>query len=76
MSTEKNIRVHDRVSWRSSQGRVRGVVVERRNTDSEFDGQAFTATREDPVFIVESEKTAARAAHKGTALRKLASKSR
>jgi len=61
----------DRVSWNTSQGRTRGRVVERKSRDFEFAGQHFTATSEDPAFIVESEKTGAQAAHKATALRKL-----
>ena len=61
----------DRVSWNTSQGRTRGHVVERKTSDFEFAGQHFTATSDDPAFIVESEKTGAEAAHKGSALRKL-----
>jgi hypothetical protein len=65
------LHVGDRVSWNTSQGRTRGRIVERREADSEFDGQRFTASRDDPVFIIESEKTGARAAHKTGALRRL-----
>jgi hypothetical protein len=61
----------DRVSWNTSQGRTRGRVVEKKTSDFEFAGQHFTATSEDPAFVVESEKTGAKAAHKATALRKL-----
>ena len=61
----------DRVSWNTSQGRTRGHVVERKTSDFEFAGQHFTATSAEPAFIVESEKTGASAAHKGSALRKL-----
>lgn len=61
----------DRVSWNTSQGRTRGVVEERRVQDFEFDGQTFTASQSEPAFIVKSEKTGARAAHKGSALRRL-----
>ena len=63
--------VGDRVSWNTSQGRTRGRVVEKRQKDFEFAGQHFTASADDPAFIVESEKTGARAAHKGSALRQL-----
>lgn len=63
----------DRVSWNTSQGRTRGRVVERKTSDFEFAEQHFTATSDDPAFIVESEKTGAKAAHKGSALRKLRS---
>ena len=62
----------DRVSWNTSQGRTHGTIVERRTKDFEFDGQQFTASTDEPSFIVESEKTGARAAHKGSALRVLA----
>ena len=48
-----------------------GRVVERRTSDFEFAGQHFTASSDEPAFIVESEKSGDRAAHKGSALRKL-----
>jgi hypothetical protein len=61
----------DRVSWNTSQGRTHGTVVEKRVRDFEFDGQRFTASADEPAYIVQSEKTDARAAHKGSALTKL-----
>jgi len=67
------VSVGDRVSWSTSQGRTRGKVVDRRTKDFQFDGQQFTASADEPAFIVESEKTGAKAAHKGSALRKLTS---
>jgi hypothetical protein len=68
-----SLAIGDRVSWNTPQGRTRGRVVERKDKDFEFAGQHFTASSEEPAFIVESEKTDARAAHKGSALRKLKS---
>jgi hypothetical protein len=67
-----SLRVGDRVSWNTSQGRTRGRIIERKTADFEFADQTFTASTDEPAFIVESEKTGARAAHKGAALRKLA----
>jgi hypothetical protein len=67
-----DLTVGDGVSWNTSQGRTRGTVVERKTKDFEFDGQHFTASADEPAYIVQSEKTDARAAHKGSALRKLA----
>jgi hypothetical protein len=66
-----DLRVGDRVSWNTSQGRTRGKVVERKTADFEFAGQHFTASTGDPSFLVESEKSGDRAAHRGSALRKL-----
>ena len=67
------ITVGSRVSWNTSQGRTRGRVVDRRTADFTFDGQQFRASSDDPAFVVESEKTGARAAHRGDALRELKS---
>lgn len=63
----------DRVSWGTSQGRTQGKVVERKTKDFQHDGQQFTASSDEPAYIVESEKTGATAAHKEDALRALAS---
>jgi Hypervirulence associated proteins TUDOR domain len=61
----------DRVSWNTPQGRTQGTVVQRRTKDFEFSGRHFTASADDAAYIVESEKSGDRAAHKGSALRKL-----
>ena len=68
-----DLKVGDRVSWNTSQGRTRGKIVERKTADFEFAGQHFTASTDSPAFLVESEKSGDRAAHKGSALRKLKS---
>ncbi|WP_314501860.1 DUF2945 domain-containing protein [uncultured Microbacterium sp.] len=61
----------DRVSWNTSQGRTQGEIVERKTKDFEFAGQHFTASADEPAFIVQSDKSGDRAAHKGSALRRL-----
>jgi hypothetical protein len=67
-----DFRTGDRVSWATSQGRTRGIVIEKKTSDFTFAGQTFRASTDDPAFIVKSEKTDAEAAHKAGALRKLA----
>lgn len=67
----KDLSKGDRVSWDTSQGRTQGEVVEKKTKDFPHDGQKFTASDDDPAYIVKSEKTDATAAHKGSALRKL-----
>ncbi|PPF42725.1 DUF2945 domain-containing protein [Pseudoclavibacter sp. AY1F1] len=61
----------DRVSWNTSQGRTQGKIIEKKTKDFQFDGQKFTASPDEPAYLIESEKTGAKAAHKGAALRKL-----
>jgi hypothetical protein len=60
----------DEVSWNTSQGSTHGTVREKRTSEFRFDGQKFSPTDDDPYYIVESDKTGARAAHKESALRK------
>ncbi|MDQ3628427.1 MAG: DUF2945 domain-containing protein [Actinomycetota bacterium] len=67
------VQVGDRVSWNTPQGRTTGEVVERRAKDFRLAGHEFTASDQEPMFIVTSEKTGARAAHKPSALRVLKS---
>ena len=66
------LKVGDRVSWGTPQGRTQGKVVERKTADFQLAGQKFAASQDEPAFVVESEKTGAHAAHKGGALRRLA----
>ena len=63
----------DRVSWVTPQGRTQGKIVEKKEKDFQLAGQKFTASADDPAFVVESEKSGNRAAHKRSALRKLGS---
>ncbi|MFG6445956.1 DUF2945 domain-containing protein [Microbacterium sp. P06] len=67
----KDLSSGDRVSWNTPQGRTRGTVVEQKTSDFTLAGQKFTASSDEPAYIVESEKSGNRAAHKGSALRKL-----
>ncbi len=69
----EELSVGDRVSWDTPQGRTRGTVVEPKTSDFQFAGQHFTATSDEPAYIVESEKSGKQAAHKRSALRKLKS---
>lgn len=69
----KELSTGDRVSWNTSQGRTRGTVEEKKTKDFRFAGQDFTASDDEPAYIVKSEKSGDKAAHKGSALRKLKS---
>jgi hypothetical protein len=59
----------DTVSWNTSQGTTSGKAVEKRTKEFTFAGQKFKPTDGDPYWIVESDKTGAKAAHKESALR-------
>lgn len=61
----------DRVSWGTSQGRTTGTVKQRLTSSTKIKGHAVEASPDNPEYLVESEKTGAKAAHKPDALRKL-----
>jgi hypothetical protein len=65
-----NLKKGDRVTWKTSQGETSGHVIERRTNDFQFARQRFTASSDQPAYIVESDTSGKRAAHKGDALRK------
>lgn len=60
----------DNVSWRTSQGTAHGTVVDRRTKDFTLDGRHFTASDDEPMFVVRSAKTGTEAAHRESALRR------
>lgn len=60
----------DEVSWKTSQGKTEGTVVKKQTSDTTIKGHKVSASKDDPQYIVESEKTGAKAAHKPEALSK------
>ncbi len=59
----------DKVSWNTSQGRTTGTALDRRTKPFTPDGQKFNAAPDEPFWIVESDKSGAKAAHKESSLR-------
>ena len=56
------------VEWNASQGKTHGKIVEKKTSDFELDGNKHRASEDEPQYVVESDKTGARAAHKASAL--------
>ncbi len=65
------IKVGDRVAWKSSGGRSVGKVVKKQTDPTTIKGHKVAASPDNPEYIVQSDKSGARAAHKPGALRKL-----
>ena len=65
------MKIGDRVSWDSPQGRTHGTIVDHKTKDFQLDGRQWRASEDEPKFVVESEKTGAKAAHEPSALRAL-----
>lgn len=65
------MKIGDKVSWGTSQGKTEGKIVDRKTKDFQLAKQHFKASEDEPKFVVESDKTGARAAHAESALTKL-----
>ncbi len=64
------LRIGDRVEWNTPQGTTAGAIKRVVTGAAKVGGTELKGSAEDPVYIVESEKTGARAGHKGDALTK------
>lgn len=60
----------DKVAWETSQGETRGTVEKKQTRRTKIKGHTVAASEEEPQFIVRSEKTGEKAAHKPEALTK------
>jgi len=57
------------VRWNTPQGETSGRTVEKKTGDFTFEGKKFTPAEDDPYWIVESDKSGKRAAHKESSLK-------
>jgi hypothetical protein len=60
--------VGDHVSWNSEAGRVSGVIVRKVTSNTRFKGYVHHASKDEPQYIINSDKTDHVAIHKGPAL--------
>lgn len=67
----KQLKAGDEVSWDTSQGKTRGRVVRKQTSPTRIKGHKVKASADEPQYIVESDKSGKRAAHKPDELRKL-----
>jgi hypothetical protein len=67
-------KVGDHVSWNSEAGRVRGTIKKKIVSQIKFKGYTVHASKEEPQYLIASDKTTHLAMHKGSALQKIKSK--
>ncbi len=60
----------DKIAWKTSQGETHGTVEKKQTSETQIKGHKVKASAEEPQFIVKSDKTGAKAAHKPEALKK------
>ncbi len=64
----KTFKVGDHVRWNSEAGMVSGMIVKKVTADTVIKGYTHHASKEQPQYIIKSDKTDHLAIHKGAAL--------
>lgn len=65
----KDLKKGDDVTWQSHGGTAHGTVEKKQTSDTKIKSHVVRASRDDPQFIVKSDK-GGKAAHKEGALKK------
>lgn len=60
----------DQVEWMTSQGKTSGTVKKKLTSKTKVKGHKVAASKDNPEYLVESEKSGKKAAHKPEALKK------
>ena len=66
----KELKPGDKVEWDSSGGHSVGKVVKKQTSETHIKGHKVAASKENPEYIVKSDKSGKTAAHKADALKK------
>ena len=64
------VKAGDKVKWGTSGGEPTGTVEKKVTSDTKIKTHVAKATKEDPQFVVKSDKTGAKAVHKPEQLKK------
>lgn len=66
----KAFKAGDKVEWDSSGGHSVGKVVKKLTSECNIKGHKVAASRDNPEYLVQSDKSGKKAAHKPEALKK------
>ena len=66
----KSLKAGDKVSWDSSGGHSIGKVVKKQTSPTQIKGHKVAASKDNPEYIVKSDKSGKTAAHKPSQLKK------
>ncbi|MBY0610854.1 MAG: DUF2945 domain-containing protein [Beijerinckiaceae bacterium] len=66
----KELKKGDTVEWDSAGGHSVGKVIRKQTSPTKIKGHTVNASKDDPQYIVKSDKSGGEAAHKASALKK------
>jgi len=61
----------DKVEWKTSQGKTSGEVEKKLTSPTDIKGHHVAASKDNPEYLIKSDKTGKEAAHKPDALDKV-----
>ena len=68
--SDDELRKGDEVTWQSHGGTAEGKVRKKITSDTEAGGRQVRASKDDPQYLVKSDKSGGEAVHKPEALKK------
>jgi Hypervirulence associated proteins TUDOR domain len=69
-------KVGDHVEWNSEAGHVRGTIKRKVTSAIKFKTYTVRASKEEPQYLIKSDKTDHLAMHKGAAIKKITKSAR
>jgi hypothetical protein len=66
----KDLKAGDKVEWDSSGGHSIGKVVKKQTSATQIKGHKVAASKDNPQYIVKSDKSGKESAHKPSELKK------
>ena len=66
----------DHVEWNSEAGYVQGTIQKKITSTMKFKTYTVRASKEEPQYLIKSDKTDHLAVHKGAALKKISGRKR
>lgn len=76
MPKKDTFKVGDHVEWNSEAGYVRGTIKKKVTSAIKFKTYVVRASKEEPQYLIKSDKTDHMAMHKGVALKKISRSTR
>ena len=70
MANDKDLKKGDKVAWDTSQGETHGEVEKRLTSPMDIKNHHVAASKDNPEYLVKSDKSGNKAAHKPEELRK------
>ena len=67
---KKSLQKGDHVEWETSQGATSGTVEKKLTSPTKIKGHKVAASKENPEYLVKSDKSGKPAAHKAESLKK------